>query len=918
MKKLAFFGITLALASLVGCTPNGSSSKYNTPTTPYEKVKVAFSGVENSFKNIQTGNNKLKERNLLKSNSDSTLSSLYSLYTSGDNQGSTIDDLSYTQPPMIQFQCLKYSFDKIGSGYSFGTKYYDNVTGKVYIDFETGVEAEKTSDYEYNYDFTLALDINIDNDDYITADVSFSITITKGINEYHVDWYVNMLLDYDMDKESPTYVLTMLTNNDERNLPYYNRCTYEYDYVEVNNNKINEWRKFDLEAPIPLRKEEGQTFDFYINSGVDYTIGTFSWYKNNVFNKAKNINKEENRKPQVAKLFFELGLNSSDIDSVPFSSKQGTKNAIIKTMYEEFSSIFRKDIIYSLVTRDEEEQHHEDNVPRYLQIVNFDGNNPMSENDECFLADKEATFGSLITNVAVYSKDGYFIPKFNILNQSDVVIREALLEEISIKAINNENQKVSVDTSSKVVDFVNQQHMPILKLELSLLVDNGVADSKILTVNCNPFSDSINGWPFAAINSMGLSNYIPPFATSSYYGAVERVNYQEGYLACEIMMEGLDQNDISNYQKSLEEKGLGKASKEAEYVFADTSRNIVFKVWIEGSGDYANLKIEQTSEYFCTYSQKDKTIFAPLNQDVLLPEGLVFNHPNNLDEFFDYYGVSSAVFDDFIKKLTDNGWKQATNTSEYKYYYDYEDVRYRIDYLTDNSYVLTVVYSTGEIPSEKLDMAELFVGDISLPMENDVDGNLSTVFNFTSGQSFYIIGSKDHHAVTLGYKNLEQNDVASKFLSQGNNDTILVKADVILKIRIIHSNNKNTIVCSRVNEGGGESGSTDPNFGFKTVSLVGSFNEWNEKSDDYNFTYNDGAYKIELDLAAEDQFKIVFDHDWNGAYGYDEVKEFAKYSNLFAKEATYGNVICLKSIHMIITINSRDGTTVFTVAAREK
>ena len=170
----------------------------------------------------------------------------------------------------------------------------------------------------------------------------------------------------------------------------------------------------------------------------------------------------------------------------------------------------------------------------------------------------------------------------------------------------------------------------------------------------------------------------------------------------------------------------------------------------------------------------------------------------------------------------------------------------------------------------------------------------------------------------LGYKNLEQNDVASKFLSQGNNDTILVKADVILKIKIIHSNNKNTIVCSRVNEGGGESGPTDPSFGFKTVSLVGSFNEWNEKSDDYNFTYNDGAYRIELDLAAEDQFKIVFDHDWNGAYGYDEVKEFAKYSNFFAKEATYGNVICLKSIHMIITIDSRDGTTVFTVVAREK
>ena len=199
MKKLWLFGTFLAISTLAGCGGNF----FTPPGTPYQKVKTAFSGVENSFKKVSTSRSRVPQKKLLWQDSSSTLDSLFSLYASEDNYGDVLEDLSYTEPPMIQFQCLKYAFDKIGEGYSFGTKYYDTVTGKVYVDVETGAEAEQTSAYEWNYNFLLALDINIDSNDLITADVSFGITISKGSDSYHADWYINMILDYDMEKENP-------------------------------------------------------------------------------------------------------------------------------------------------------------------------------------------------------------------------------------------------------------------------------------------------------------------------------------------------------------------------------------------------------------------------------------------------------------------------------------------------------------------------------------------------------------------------------------------------------------------------------------------------------------------------------------------------------------------------------------------
>ena len=354
ISSLMFF---LSTSLLIGC------NTIKLPTTQYEKVKFAFNGVERSMKKKEV--NKLshivldnKKSKIGGTNLSQGLSAIYNLYQDGDLRGDNLDDLEYNQPPMIQFQYLKKVFEKIGSNFSFDSKYYDVIEGDVYIDINTGEKSDKQED-KCSYQFTLGIDINIDSNDLINADVSFDIELTKGSNKYNTNWYVTMLLDYDMENASPNYTLTMVTENDEKQLPYYNAYTYEYDYVEVKENKINEWRKFDYSTSEKLVKDnDHQTFQSYLsNESFTYKVDYCPWYKNNKYYKFTRMS--EDNKQVIAKAFFEdLGLNSTEINASVFTNKEGIKNTAIKDIYKEFTKIAKEDIIYSLLVKESASDHH--------------------------------------------------------------------------------------------------------------------------------------------------------------------------------------------------------------------------------------------------------------------------------------------------------------------------------------------------------------------------------------------------------------------------------------------------------------------------------------------------------------------------------------------------------------------------------
>ena len=364
MKKRSLFVIILLFSSLTGC------NSYKVPTNNYEKVKTAFNGVEKSFKKISSKKSLIQNSGLSPryKNMDNGLSSLFGFFTSDDIKGHTVEDLSYNEPPMIQFQYLKAVFDKVGEGYQFGTKYYDNITGDIYVDFATGFKDEtKKAENKYGYNFELAIDIDIDSNSLINADVSFDINLTKASDNshYYTKWYVNLLLDYNMEESSPNYTLAMYTENDEITLPYYDRFTYEYDYVDVKDNKIDEWQKFCMHSSLRLIKDSNHSsFTDYIDKDqITYKVDYPKWFKNNNYYKLTQMS--NNRQREVGNILFnDLGLNANDINADVFFNKAKTNNAVLKEMYNKFTEIAKEEIIYDLVCRDEDdaEQNQVDQI----------------------------------------------------------------------------------------------------------------------------------------------------------------------------------------------------------------------------------------------------------------------------------------------------------------------------------------------------------------------------------------------------------------------------------------------------------------------------------------------------------------------------------------------------------------------------
>ncbi len=370
MKKIKFFVTSLVgllTIGLIGCSPK-------LPTTQYEKVKFAFNGVEKSFKSKKAAKAAilLPKAKLGGSNTSHGLDIIYSYFRDDDIQDNFLEEVEYNQPPMVQFQYLKKVLEKVGSGYEFGNKYYDTINGEMYLDVETGFKKEGEQ-YKYNYTFTLGMDINIDENDLINADISFDIKLNKGNEEYNTKWYVAIELDYDMANNSPNYQMTMVTENDERELPYYGRYTYEYDYVDVNNNSISEWRKFCMDNDHRLVKDSTHTnFNSYVEEGCEYKVDACSWYKNGVFHKNKRPRATGDEAKAIGEaLFTDLGLSANEIDADRFFDKQGNQNSVIKTCYQEFNKIAKEDIIYDLVCK--EEGHSEiEKQPAAIRAMNDD------------------------------------------------------------------------------------------------------------------------------------------------------------------------------------------------------------------------------------------------------------------------------------------------------------------------------------------------------------------------------------------------------------------------------------------------------------------------------------------------------------------------------------------------------------------
>lgn len=368
MKKRYFLLAPFLLVSLAGCGKKEPDT-FKLPETDLEKVKLAFDGVEKSFKTIDSSNSNKSSRpfgnvyyapNRFEADDVEKDYFFYTLlYADSNIVGHSVDDLTYNQPPMVQFQCLKKVFEKIGDNFQFGTKYFDNITGEVYVDFATGYKDEtKKSENKYSYDYELGVKIKVRKNDVIDADVSFDVKLTKGEETYRTVWYVDLFLSYKYENQIPTYKLEMVTSNDEKDLPYFNRYTYENDYVYVDENKIVQWNKFCMHCSKKLIEDSTHvSFSDYVNEvGTEYKVDAPKAFKDGNSYKQQGEMTEALSKVYGDTFFEEYDCKESK-EKEEYLKENGTRNEIIQDVYKDFSKVVGEDLAYEIVCRDKDDHN---------------------------------------------------------------------------------------------------------------------------------------------------------------------------------------------------------------------------------------------------------------------------------------------------------------------------------------------------------------------------------------------------------------------------------------------------------------------------------------------------------------------------------------------------------------------------------
>ena len=602
-----FFATLLAVGTLTGC---GGTTQL--PSNSYEKVKFAFSGVEKTFKNPKANKKSLllnKKERLGGSNPNQGLSTIFSLFTNEDKRDGFLEDVEYNQPPMVQFQYLKKVFEKVGNGYEFGTKYYDEVTDDVLLDIQTGQKSKDEAN-KFNYTLGLGMDINIDDNDLITADVSFDIKISRGQEEYKTKWYVGIELDYDMNNSSPNYTMLMITENDEHELPYYQHYTYEYDYVEVNNSGINEWRKFCMDNNSRLVKDAAHpNFDSYTGEGSKYKVDVCSWYKDGTYYKNKRARNEvggNDAKTIGQALFNDLGLNANEINADAFFNKSSTQNSVLKTCYQEFGKIAKEDVIYSLLVKDEQGGGNQQQERAAIKAMNGDLKSPA----ENHLIPKDTAIGQVFNGFV----DGHGDKRVIVLYYVDQ--NGALMEEIRdldtltfFFKLRDKDSAVMFEDLGRTLEYAYTNLIENYEISES---DLQRECQIIFTCNENP---QINGmmpitydgafpsiytkpeWP-KALTDLGLPEYDGENVQYNLAEQGERkvlginnTNYDEGEAYCKKLL----QNGFEYY-----------------YEFGPQENEVAFKKAISDQyNTYVTFRFEKNTNYFVLTAWKEEAHPVP-------------------------------------------------------------------------------------------------------------------------------------------------------------------------------------------------------------------------------------------------------------------------------------------------------------------
>lgn len=732
MKKI--FNILMSLLivfvlsfGLVACKKE--STKY--PNTNYEKVQYAFNGVESSLSNSTSqkvskeSTTNTKPTPMAKDNNDP----IEVIYSAMDVISETSNpSFDYDEPPMIQFQYLKAVFEEIGEDFSFGTKYTYNLTGEVYYDFSSRVVKEEEK-YLNQYSFDLSVEINIDASDLIKAMVGFDITYTNKDIKRHQIRYAELILDYNMHESKPTYTLTMYDMDDLSNFPYQEELysSGEYDYVQVENNKINEWRKFGMAGrPVFAFPEDPMPYSPY-----KYTV--LRGYKDNKLYKLSNeFIKDDLLKGAV---IDGLGLNEVASRMDAYIGKAGTSNEKIKTIYNKFNNILGKDIAYSFVYTGATEKWEGEPVGYDNLLLSVVSSAYVTDTiyEDYSLIDLFDPYSNVyFNNSAKHEFLTIFLKSdvdevFGVYNDFDnvnVKVRSTSYDKtkwIDVNGLEDKPFSYFINESGYVTENLSSETEP-MKLEFSITLKNHpnvtLQETFYVTlINKDAYNNVIGDWD--KIDNY-LNEYllfkgeIPEFSSSRIIKYCASVNEDglSGYF-------GYDSSDISSDEAKYKEKLVSLG-------FTENKDYSIYKKRINDDYILKLTVLDYSTTFEFIYSKEHVSLTVALNKlidnkDIVIPEfpyDYEYTVDNNIIRIDNKEG---SYISEYINLFSDYGFIVGTQddfTVAYKYLdgilYRVRDLGYSIaiekvkftlsiigDHnnwdATDNSFDLKVISIDGDV-----------------------------------------------------------------------------------------------------------------------------------------------------------------------------------------------------------------------------
>lgn len=353
-KHRLFVAASLCLSFLAGC---GGNSNGGLPETKFEKVQYALNGVEKSLKNQKSAKkNALRLSPRERRNETEALDAIYGFFPDGV---AGEPDFKYDEPPMIQFQYIKKTLEKIGTGFDFGVKYQETITGQIYYDFSTGKETN-TADFKQNYSLDFSLYINIDDSDLITCKTLFDVNYTHENDVHHQSMYAEMSLTYDLKKTDANYKLKMFAVDDcsDFNVPEEKYFSAELDYVDVSADAIKEWGKLGYSANKAIALDQAHpSFASYLSEGGLAYKPTIQLYRNGKRYQRNQLD-DEKANQAITIVCDDLGVNGTDIKYKDYIKQSAAPQPVLKTCYQEFSNIYGRDLLYNIVYTGAKEDSH--------------------------------------------------------------------------------------------------------------------------------------------------------------------------------------------------------------------------------------------------------------------------------------------------------------------------------------------------------------------------------------------------------------------------------------------------------------------------------------------------------------------------------------------------------------------------------